>query len=184
MDPSCFQSLIFTWRPCHCYLEACQWYSDFQQEHLKPKAKCFLLYYPNTAVWVMSWNFFPLTQRVFYNISCHGYHAFLSLGRIYPRNMCLNIFSFPLFCLIWWSYFPSIGLLNLFYDLCDISSNNPLLVQTPRGTTLSVRPCYYCWWYSGNHRWTITVPIGPPRFDEQENGSLCPSPLVPMLLLT
>ena len=32
----------------------------------------------------------------------------LSLGRIYPWNMCLNTFSFPLFCLIWWSYFPSI----------------------------------------------------------------------------
>ena len=32
----------------------------------------------------------------------------LSLGRIYPWNMSLNIFSFPLFCLIWWSYFPSI----------------------------------------------------------------------------
>ena len=24
------------WRPCQCYLEACLWYSEFQQEHLKP----------------------------------------------------------------------------------------------------------------------------------------------------
>ena len=38
----------------------------------------------------------------------------LSLGRIYPRNMWLNISSFPLFCLIWWSYFPSIGLFKPF----------------------------------------------------------------------
>ena len=108
----------------------------------------------------------------------------LSLGRIYPWNMCLNIISFPLFCLIWWSYFLPLVCLNLFYDLYDISSNNPLLVQTPRCTTLSVRPCYYCCWHSGNHRWTGTLPIGPPRFNEQENGSLRPSPLVPMLLPT
>ena len=30
----------------------------------------------------------------------------LSFGRIYPWIMCLNTFSFPLFCLIWWSHFP------------------------------------------------------------------------------
>ena len=29
----------------------------FNKEHLKPNAKCFLLNYPNTVVWVMSWNF-------------------------------------------------------------------------------------------------------------------------------
>ena len=46
-----------------CYLEACLWYSDFQQEHLKPNAKCFLLNYPNTVVWVMSWNFSPLPKE-------------------------------------------------------------------------------------------------------------------------
>ena len=57
----CIQSLIFTWRPCQCYLEACLWYSDFPQEHLTPNAKCFLLNYPNTVVWVMSGNFSPHT---------------------------------------------------------------------------------------------------------------------------
>ena len=122
---------------------------------------------------------------VFYFLSCHGYHAPLVLGKdIPPKYVCIHIFpsivlfkpdnhfSFPLVCL------------NLFYDLYDISSNNPLLLQTPRCTTLSVRPCYYCWWHSGNHRWTGTLPIGPPRFNEQENGSLRPSPLVPTMLLT
>ena len=57
MDPLCSQSLTFARRPCRCYLEACLWYSDFQQVHLKPNAKCFLPNYPNTAVWVLSWNF-------------------------------------------------------------------------------------------------------------------------------
>ena len=38
----CIQNLTFAWRPCQCYLEACLWYSDFQQEHLKPSAKMFL----------------------------------------------------------------------------------------------------------------------------------------------
>ena len=61
MDPLCIQGPTFAWRPCQCYLEACLWYSDFQQEHLKPNAKCFLLNYPNTAVWVMSSNSSPLT---------------------------------------------------------------------------------------------------------------------------
>ena len=28
MDPLCIQGLIFAWRPCQCYLEACLWYSD------------------------------------------------------------------------------------------------------------------------------------------------------------
>ena len=64
MDPFCFQSLIFTCWPCQCYLEACLWYSDFQQEHLKPNAKCFLLNYPNTnQIWISvrndGWNLFP-----------------------------------------------------------------------------------------------------------------------------
>ena len=56
-----YPSSTFAWRPCQCYLEACLWYSDFQQEHLKPNAKCFLLSYPNTVVWVMSLNLSPLT---------------------------------------------------------------------------------------------------------------------------
>ena len=61
MNPLSIQSSTFAWRPCQCYLEACRLYSDFQQERLKPNAKCFLLNYPNTVVWVMSWNFSPLT---------------------------------------------------------------------------------------------------------------------------
>ena len=61
MNPLSIQSPTFAWRPCQCYLEACLWYSNFQQEHLKPNAKCFSLNYPNTVVWVMSWNFSPLT---------------------------------------------------------------------------------------------------------------------------
>ena len=36
-------------------------------------------------------------------------------------------------------------------------------MYTPRCTTLSARPCYYCWKHSGNHRWIRTLPIGPPR---------------------
>ena len=68
---------------------------------------------------------------------------YLPLGRIYPWNMCLNtfsfplfclnliiIFSFPLFCLIWWSYFPSIGLFKPYCDLYNISSNIPAHVNT------------------------------------------------------
>ena len=27
--PLCIHSLIFTWWPCQCYLEACLWYSDY-----------------------------------------------------------------------------------------------------------------------------------------------------------
>ena len=108
MDPLCIQSPTFAWRPCQCYLEACLWYSDFQQEHLKPNAKCFLLNYPNTVVWVMSWKFSPLPKEFSTLYPVMDIMLCLSLGRIYPWNMCLNTFSFPLFCLIWWSYFPSI----------------------------------------------------------------------------
>lgn len=84
----------------------------FNKEYLKPNAKCFSLNYPNTIVWVMSWNFSHLTWRVFYIISLHGYHALLVLGNDIPlkyvfRHIVLSIilfklmitFSFPLFCL-------------------------------------------------------------------------------------
>ena len=115
---------------------------------------------------------------VFYFLSCHGYHAPLVLGKYVCIHIFLSIvlfkpdnhFSFPLVCL------------NLFYDLYDISSNNPLLAQTPRCTTLSVRPCYYCWWHSGNHRWVRTLPIGSPRSTSGKMVSLCSSSLVPTLL--
>ena len=44
--------------PCWCYLEAWLRYSGYQQEHWKHLVECFLIYYPNTIVWVISW-FFP-----------------------------------------------------------------------------------------------------------------------------
>ena len=56
----------------------------------------------------MSWNFSPLPKEFSTWYPVMDIMLCLSLGRIYPWNMCLNIFSFPLFCLIWWSYFPSI----------------------------------------------------------------------------
>ena len=41
--------------PYHCYLEAWLWYPAHQQEHWRRDAKCFLVSYPNTVVWVTSW---------------------------------------------------------------------------------------------------------------------------------
>ena len=41
--------------PYHCYLEARLWYPAHQQEHWRRDAKCFLVSYPNTVVWVTSW---------------------------------------------------------------------------------------------------------------------------------
>ena len=101
----------------------------------------------------------------------------LSLGRIYSWHLCLNTFSFPLFWLnlIATFSFPLVCL-NPFYDLYYISSNNSLLVQTPRCTTLSVRPCYFCWGHSGNHRWTRTLPIGPPRSTSRKMVLFVPRP--------
>ena len=40
----------------------------------------------------------------------------------------------------------------------------------------SVRPCYDCWWYSGNHRWTRTLPIGPPRSTSRQMVLFVPRP--------
>ena len=40
----------------------------------------------------------------------------------------------------------------------------------------SVRPCYDCWWYSGNHRWTRTLPIGPPRSTSRKIVLFVPRP--------
>ena len=77
----------------------------FIKEHLKPNAKCFLLNYPNTAVWVKPWNFSPLPKEFSTLYPVMDIMLFLSLGRIYPWNMCLNTFSFPLFCLIWQLHF-------------------------------------------------------------------------------
>ena len=40
----------------------------------------------------------------------------------------------------------------------------------------SVRPCYDCWWYSGNHRWTRILPIGPPRSTSRKMVLFVPRP--------
>ena len=136
-----------------------------QQEHRKHNAKCFLIIYPNTIVRVTSWIPLPL-----YLI---GYlFVVLSwMGKIYS----------------WYSgiiTFLSIVLFNLSCNLNIRALIISCLCKHLGVLTLSVRACYYCWWHSGSHRWTRTLPIGPPRLNEQENGSLRPSPLVPTLLPT
>ena len=63
--------------------------------------------YPNTVVWVISWDSSPPLTKWFSTLyPVMDIMLCLSFGRIYPWNMCLNTFSFPLFCLIWWSPFP------------------------------------------------------------------------------
>ena len=176
MDPLCIQSLIFTQWLCQCYLEACLWYSDFQQEHLKPNAKCFLLNYPNTDVWVMSWKFSPLPKEFSTLYPVMDIMLCLSLGRIYPWNMCLNTFSFSLFWLNLIDTFPfPLVYLNPYCDLW-YSSNNSLLVQTPQCAILSARPCYYSWWHFGSHWWTRTLPIGPPHSTSRRMVLFVPRP--------
>ena len=54
----------------------------FQQEHLKPNAKCFLLNYPNTVVWVMSWNSVPSPRGFSTLYPDMDIMLCLSLGRI------------------------------------------------------------------------------------------------------
>ena len=110
MNP--YPSTTFAWRPCQCYLKACLWYSNFQQEHLKPNAKCFLLNYPNTAVWVMSWSFSPLPEGFSTLYLVTAIRPCLSLGMTCPWNMCLNTFflSIVLFNLIIIFSFPLVGL--------------------------------------------------------------------------
>ena len=78
--------------------KACLWYSDFQQEHLEPKAKSFLLNYPNTVVWVVSWKLSPLPKEFSTLYPVMDIMLCLSLGRIYPWYTCLSTLSFPLFC--------------------------------------------------------------------------------------
>ena len=81
--------------------KACLRYSDLQQEHLEPKAKSFLLNYPNTVVWVVSWKFSPLPKEFSTLYPVMDIMLCLSLGRLYPWNMWLNTFSLSLFCVIW-----------------------------------------------------------------------------------
>ena len=49
-------------------------------------------------------------------------------------------------------------------------------MQTPWCTTRSARPCYYCWWHSSNHRWTGTLPIGPPHSTSRKMVLFVPHP--------
>ena len=46
----------------------------------------------------------------------------------------------------------------------------------PRWTILSARPCYCCWWHFGSHRWTGTLPIGPPRSTSRKMVLFVPRP--------
>ena len=43
-------------------------------------------------------------------------------------------------------------------------------------STRSVRLCYYCGWYSGNHRWTRILPIGPPCLTSRKMVLFIPRP--------
>ena len=110
-------------------------------------------------------------------LSCHGYHAPLVLGKDIPlKYVCIHIFL-PIVLIKPGNHlsFPLVYL-NPFYDLYDINSNNSLLVQTPWCTTRSVRPCYFCWWHSGNHLWTRTLPFGPPCSTSRKMVLFIPSP--------
>ena len=101
----------------------------------------------------------------------------LSLGRIYPRNMCVYTFSFPLFCLNLITTFPFHWFAQPFlWSIYVISRNNSLLMETPRFTTLSVWPCYYCWRHTGNPWWKRTLPIGPPRSTSMKMVLFVPRP--------
>ena len=79
-------------------------------KYIEANAKYFLLNYPNTVVWVMSWNFSPLPKEFSTLYHVLDIMLCLSLGRIYPwkyvfKHIFLSIvlfsrittFSFPLF---------------------------------------------------------------------------------------
>ena len=76
----------------------------------------------------------------------------------------INTFSFPFVCLTF-----------LEIDM-TWAGMIPCLWNTPRSATLSARPCYFCWWHSGNHRWTRTLPIGPPRLTSRKMVLFVPHP--------
>jgi hypothetical protein len=75
--------------PYYCYPEAWLWYSEYQQEHRKRNAKCFLINYPNTIVWVTSWISSPLylNDFVLAVLSCISCSAFPWEG--YTPNTCV-----------------------------------------------------------------------------------------------
>src|SRR3954469_19647110 len=84
--------------------------------------------------------------------------------------------------LVYRHLFPSICLFNISCDITYLSSDYCLFMQTLWCTTLSVQLVTVVDDFFGDHRWTRTSPIGPPRLNEQEDGSLRPSPLALMLL--
>ena len=106
----------FAWRPCQYYLEACLWYSDFQQEHLKPNAKCFLLNYPNTVVWVISWDSSPPLPKWFLLSILSWISCSACPWEGYTPGICVK------------HIFLSIDLFNLPCDPYDLSSNILLLM--------------------------------------------------------
>ena len=57
----------------------------FSTRTFEANAKCFLLNYPNTVVWVMSWNFSPLPKEFSILYPVVDIMHCLSLGRIYPE---------------------------------------------------------------------------------------------------
>ena len=114
---------------------------------------------------------------ILYLLSCHVYHAllflvkdihlilvynhiFLSIGLFNP----IITFSFPLVCLT----------LLMIYMIWAVMI--PCLWQHPWCTILSVRPCYYYWWHSGNRRWTRTMPNGLPRIASRKMVLFVPRP--------
>ena len=99
----------------------------------------------------------PLGKDILPILVCK--HIFLSIGLI---NLIIS-FSFPLGCLTFlWSIWYKQKLFPAY--------------KIPWCTTLSVRPCYYCWWHSGNHRWTRTLPIGPPHSTSRNMVLFVPRP--------
>ena len=116
---------ILQWGNCKTYSISCSWWilwvskvwsspddhvnaiskhvygTPIFNKNTYPNANCFLLNYPNTVVWVMSWDFSPLPKEFSMLYPVMDIMLCLSLGRIYPWIMCLNTFSFPLFYLIW-----------------------------------------------------------------------------------
>ena len=99
MNPLSIQSPTFAWRLCQCYLEACLWYSDFWQEHLKPNAKCFLAQLSKHRCMGIVMKFLSPYLNGFKILFCHGYHALLVLGKDIPlkyvfKHIFLSILLF------------------------------------------------------------------------------------------
>ena len=70
----------------------------------------------------------PHLKRVFYFISCHGYHALFVLGKDIPLKYVFKHIFLSIVLLIWCAHFLYIGLFKLSGDLYDLSSNILLLM--------------------------------------------------------